>query len=557
MKRNLANLTNREFDVLIIGAGIQGVSAAWDAALRGLSVALVDKDDFCSGTSANSQKTIHGGLRYLQNADIRRMRESIRERMLLMRIAPHLVHPLSCIMPTYGHLMKGREAMFVGMGLNDIISFDRNQLEDPEKIIPRCRVLSKNEVIKLIPGLYEKGLTGAALWHDAQAYNTERLALAFVQSAVKAGAEVANYVKVTGFLQDKNRVQGVKAQDMLTGDDLEIRAKIVVNNAGAWVNDILAQSNNIRNSHLTSLSSAICLVTNRQLVPEYGVGISGNTQMNGTTDSNKESRAYFITPWRGYSLIGTFYKPFKGKAVNYKISEKELDFCIKDYNRNFPGAPIKREDVSFFYGGLMPMNGVNRKTGEVKIGRHYRLIDHNKTDKLDGLVSVIGVKYTTGRDVARKTIDLVLAKLGKKIKCQTDTTPLQGGEIKLFNPFLDKALAKNSKMDADVVRQLVFNYGSDYGHVLDYVDKKPSLNQKFNSCSNVIKAEVVHAVKEEMALKLVDVVLRRTELGSANNPGDKALTECAELMAEELNWDKKRLQQEIDEAKEVYIPIAG
>ena len=175
--------------MLVIGAGIYGSFVAWDAALRGLSVALVDQGDFGHATSANNFRIIHGGLRYLQHGDIRRMRQSIRERMTLMRIAPHLIHPLPFLVPTYGHLARGREAMGLALWLNDLIGFDRNQLADPEKFLPRGSVISRDRCLELFPGVDQKGLTGGAIWYDCQMLSPERLTLSLVKAAAQAGAE--------------------------------------------------------------------------------------------------------------------------------------------------------------------------------------------------------------------------------------------------------------------------------------------------------------------------------------------------------------------------------
>ena len=233
MKRNIARMSNKTYDLLIVGGGIYGATCAWDAASRGLSVALLDKGDFGSENSSNSQKIIHGGLRYLQHGDFGRMRESIRERTTLMRIAPHLVHPMPCIIPTYGHIM--RFAMPFALKIFNLASFDRNRLNDPQKHIPDARIISKEDCLRLIPGIMANGLAGGLIWHDSQAYNTERLVLSFIRSAEKAGADVANYLEVVGFLMDGNRVTGVKARDILDDHELEFQAKIVLNASGAWV----------------------------------------------------------------------------------------------------------------------------------------------------------------------------------------------------------------------------------------------------------------------------------------------------------------------------------
>lgn len=291
MKRNLASLTQTVYDVLIIGGGIYGASVAWEASSRGLSVALVEQSDFGGATSANSLKTIHGGLRYLQTADLKRMRESISERTTLMGIAPHLVHPLPVLIPTYGHGTKGKEALSIALKLNDLVSFDRNRLSDKQKHLPKGRVVSKTECQQLVPGLTIEGLTGGAVFHDAQVYNSERLTLAFLHSAVAQGADVSNYTKVTGFLQQENRITGVKVVDVLSENSFEIQAKTVINTSGPWVNHVLGLVKPQPPQHQMGLAQAMNVIT-RPLFNHYAVGLPG------------KGRFWFVSPWRGKSMIG-------------------------------------------------------------------------------------------------------------------------------------------------------------------------------------------------------------------------------------------------------------
>ena len=239
IERNLGSLASREFDVLVVGGGIFGACAAWDAALRGLSVALLERRDFGSGTSANSFKMVHGGIRYLQHADMYRIRESSRERSALLRIAPHLVSPLPIMIPTYGHGREGKELLSAGMLVYDLATIDRNRgLLDPDRRIPRSRVVSREACLEALPGLEASDLTGGALFHDAQIHNTPRLTLAFLQSAASAGATIANYVEASGFLQDGDSVTGVRARDVLGGDTLDVRARMVLNCAGPWATSV-------------------------------------------------------------------------------------------------------------------------------------------------------------------------------------------------------------------------------------------------------------------------------------------------------------------------------
>ena len=552
MKRDIARMSNKTYDLLIIGGGIYGATIAWDAASRGMSVALVDKRDFGSENSSNSQKTIHGGLRYLQHGDFQRMRESIRERTNLMRIAPHLVHPMPCIIPTYGHIM--RFAMPLALKIFDLASFDRNRLNDPQKHIPDGRTISKEECLRLIPGLMEEGLTGGSIWYDSQAYNTERLVLSFIRSAEKAGADVANYLEVIGFLMDENRVTGVKARDMLNGEDLEIQAKVVLNASGAWVDHVLSLLK-APSSHKIALSKMQLIVVNRVFVQDYAFGIKFRKEFKDSDAViNKGYRLLFVSPWRNYSLIGTAQEQYHGDPKDLKTTEDDIQRFIEEVNEAYPYAALKRKDVSFFYEGLIPIDTVN-PGGDVKPSKNNKIHDHKK-EGIEGLISIVSVKYTTARNAAQMITDIVFKKLGRKTpKCTTMKTPIYGGDIERFDDFLKDAIEKRPYgLDEGIMRNLIYNYGSEYQEVLKYLDEDSGYSQRIIDSLDVIKAEIIHGIREEMAQKLSDVVLRRTELGTGEYPGDKGLETCARIIGQELGWDELRVQKELEEVKSIYIP---
>ena len=553
MKRAIAKLSNRKFDILIIGGGIYGVCAAWDATLRGLSVALVEQDDFGSATSSNSLKIIHGGLRYLQHSDLKRMRESIHERRILMKIAPHQVHPLPCMMPTYGHGMKGREVMAAALLINDLVGFDRNGLDDPQKNLPQGRTISREECKQHLPGIDDDGLTGGALWYDCQVYNSERLLLSFLHSAVAAGAEAANYVKVTDFLIKDNRILGVKAQDLLDDNQFEIRADLVINNSGPWVNSTLGLMNGRRPDTQVLLSKAMNLVIRRQLFSKFAVGMPSKFEfVDNDAVINKGSRLLFITPWRNYSLVGTTHVPYDGDPKDFRITEKDIQEFIDEVSEAYPAAGLTRDDVCYCYGGLLPMESVNPHSGDVTLVKKYMILDHKELDNLAGFMSVVGVKYTTARDVAAKSIDLAMKKLNKPFHSSPgEHLPVYGGDMEKFDDYLTGEVKKNPKgLQPEITRHLIKNYGTAYSDILNYLDEAPELACTLDHKSEVVGAEVIHGIREEMAQKLIDVVRRRTELGSAGNPGDKAIEKCAELMSEELGWDSVRKKSEIDETKQ-------
>lgn len=553
MKRDLYKLSTTEYDIVVVGAGIYGVNAAWDAALRGLKVALIDRGDFANATSSNSLKIMHGGLRYLQYLDFKRMRISIHERMILMKIAPHLVYPLPVVMPTYSYKLKSRPALFAALLLNDIIGFDRNRLADPHKFIPASHLISKKKVKEYIPGYEKYNMSGAALWYDCQSYNTERLALSYVLSAAEAGADIANYVECIGFLGNRDQVKGINVKDCFTGESFDIRAKIVVNMGGPWIDSILSNFNTKPLEKSLIHSSAMNIVVKRKLLDKHAAGLSGPYQYKRKDGSlYKGYRILFFVPWRDFTIIGTNHLPYHGHPNEYRVKEEEILDFLNAVNQAYPAADIKRDEISFFHGGLLPMAGTKQKTGEVQLLKHYIVYDHWISDKINGLISVVGVKYTTHRDVASKTIDLALEKLGRKsLRCLTDETPVYGGQIERFEDYLLSA-AKESGLNEKVIRHLVHTYGSKYMDILSYGEKDPSWLQTVEGSDEVLRAEILNAVRNEMALKLSDIVLRRTDLGSAGKPDDKTLLAVADIMAEELNWDEKRINKEIQETKAIY-----
>ena len=555
MKRDPAQFGGRQFDLLILGGGIYGVCAAWDAALRGLSVALIEKDDFGSRTSSNSLKIIHGGLRYLQHANFKRMRESITERSNLMRIAPHLVHPLECIMPTYGHTTRGKELMAIALAVNDIIGYDRNRGLHRQKHLPRGGVVSKEICLQMIPGVNQNGLTGGAIWYDCQVSNSERMLISILHSAVQAGAVAANYLEMVDFVTRNNRVSGVIARDVLDDREIRIDAKLVINTTGPWFNEILQRFNGRRIEVPLQLSAAMNLVVRKKLFDDCAVGIWSESEFKDEDALvSRGSRLLFVTPWRDYSLVGTTHIHYSGAPGNFRVTEGDIQLFLDEINRAYPPANLKRDDVLFSYGGLLPSDGMNPETGDVKLLKKYRIVDHEITNNLAGLLSVISVKYTTARDVAEKSIDYAMQKLGiTSCPSVTSATPVFGGDVEDLSGYILQAQSESDLPDRRV-EHLVRNFGTNYKQLMNIISEYPEWREPVDENQDTLKAEVVYAVREEMACKLVDVVRRRTELGSAGYPGDDTVTNCAALTGSLLNWSQARIEKEIEETQHLYFP---
>lgn len=469
VRRDPAAIADREHDLLIVGGGIYGAAAAWDAAQRGLRVALVEKGDFGGGTSWNSLKTIHGGLRHLQRLELGLLRESVRERRAFLRIAPALVRPQPFLVPAYGHGPRGALALGVGVWLFDRLAWDRNRGLGDTEHIPGSRMLSPAEVCARVPGVAQAGLTGGALWSDAQALNSERLLLAFLHAASDAGALLANAAEVTGLERAGARIVGARVRDHESGDELVVRARSVLNAAGPGVDGVLRRAGIERPR--VPLLRASNLVLRRPPPAALAVG----AQAGG--------RYLFLVPWRGRAIVGTDYEA----ADRPGDPERQRRF-LADAQAAFPWAGLEAADVVFVHMGLVPGCG-----GAPGLWSHSRVIDHEREDRVAGLVSVVGAKYTTARSVAERALDLVCARLGRAAAaCRTALTPLPRA-----------------------------------------VPAQGSLEE-----------QVAVAVREEMALHLSDVVLRRSELFALGPPRADDIQRAAVTMSRELGWDADRSEAE-------------
>jgi glycerol-3-phosphate dehydrogenase len=548
MKRDVAALANREFDLVVVGGGVYGAAIAWDASLRGLSVAIVDKSDFGSGTSFNNLKTVHGGIRYLQHGDIKRVRESIRERRNLLRIAPHLVHPLPFVVPAYrGSLKRSRIALRLALAMNDVVSWDRNRDADPAKHLPAGRGLTRDECLQMAPGLRRNGLTGGVLYYDAQMHNSDRLTLSYVLSAAAEGAVAANHVEVKELLREGDRVVGVRATDLRAGtatpmDGLEIRGRIVVNAAGPWVDRVLRALGEESGKPLFSMSKAMNLVTNRVV---NGVAL-GVTPPGG-------GQFLCLIPWRDVCLVGTSHAAFEGEPEELEATEEDIDLLLAGVNEAYPAAGLTRGDVRLVHRGLLPASvrpgreSARASAGDITLQKHYRIRDHREGG-IEGLLSVVGVKYTTARDVAEKAVDRALDAIGERPRPSLSRNrALLGGEIEDFERFVRSVSDEHPAVSASVAEHLARSYGTLYKNVLACGPVEP-----IASGSNVLEAEIRHAARDEMALDLASIVLRRTELGSAGHPGPDALRAAAEIAAQELGWSSEARDRQIQDVEAFY-----
>ena len=538
MRRDTGQLTGHTFDVLVVGGGICGLTIACDAAQRGLSVALIERDDFGSGASFNHLRTIHGGLRYLQSFDFARSRESIKERRTLARIAPHTIQPLLFALPLYRSLTRGKLALRGGMLLDRLLSSDRNRGVPPSHWLPGGRVVSKADAIERFPGLRRRGLTGAATWSDYTTIEADRLTFSWALAAHQHGAVLANHVEAIAPLVEGRTVTGVRAMDRQDHRPLEIIARLVVNATGAAVDRLLEPLGvSVRFPFLRAMN----LVTSREAADEA---------LGGSAASG---RNYFLVPWRRRALFGTWESSERVTATDTRPTERDLAGFLADLNSAFPSLELTRADVSLVHQGIVP----GRPDGQgVRLEGHEQVEDHS-SQGIKGLLTIAATKYTTARAVAERVVEKAIATLGTPpVACRTAVTPLPGGDLGDITRAITEARRDfDAQLPSDTIPHLIAAYGSRFTSITDLVQQRPDLGQRLAPTSPVIGAQLVWAVREEMAGTLRDAVLRRTPLGAIGHPGDAAAHRAAAIMASELGWTERRTDEELHSLREFYALI--
>ena len=503
MKRNLHRLASETFDLLVIGGGINGVATAWDAAQRGLSVALIEKDDYGAQASAGCYRILHGGLRYLQHLDLGRVRESIAERRAMMRIAPHLNAPIGFLVPTYPGLMKGRAAMSAALAVNDLLSASRNRgITDPSRHLPDGRTMGADEALRLCPAIPADGLTGAALFYDGMMMSCERLCALFARAAAAAGACCANHVEASSLILEEGRAAGAEARDLLSGRRFAIRARVVANVTGPWANRLVYPDRPFPKA----FSAGLQIVT-APLFEISGLGVAFTSrQEDPDSRMSRGGRHLFAVPWRGRLTWGTTDTLYEGDPADWRITTRDIEAFVRELDACLPGRGIDMGAVQHAFGGLRPVDERNLMTGS-QVSRRYEIFDHANDPGIGNLFSMIGVKFTVGRSMAEKLVDLVFGKLGRKPpRCRTQTTPLPGGEFETFEKLVTLCrTAAPRGMTEPEIEETARLYGSEAPAILSAC--RPT-EDPFDRLG-LIAARAAHGVKHEGAATVDDLVQRR------------------------------------------------
>jgi glycerol-3-phosphate dehydrogenase len=493
--RDLKTLHEREFDVLVIGGGIVGAYAAWDAALRGLSVALVERADFAAGASANSLKFLHGGLRYLQKLELRSMREAVLERSRWLRNAPHLVHPVAVLVPLTGAGIERPALMRAALWLNDLASADRNRDLPPERHLPPGRSLSPDECLQLAPGLDPAGLLGGVVFHDAQMYSAERLVLEVLKGAVAAGATIANYVECVGAEERSGRAV-VTCVERVSGAALEIRARTAVNATGSRV--FTSPPATARAAPLCRYSVALNLV-----LEELPLGSAVAVTAPGP---DGRGRRLLAVPWRGRTMVGTAHYPLRGAEPHELDPAPFADRFLEEVQGIFPRAPITRESVLRVHSGFLPLAPGSREE-DLRLMRRGRIVEDRSP-----FLHAVSVKFTTARALAAAAIDRVSWRLSRGAeRSVTAEMPLPHAPSGGVPELVATAARQRPDLPADVVEHLVRSYGTAYTELLP-----ARWNEELRVVPGapVILTQFEYAVRSEMAVRPEDVVDRRTEIGA-------------------------------------------
>ncbi|VEP14787.1 Glycerol-3-phosphate dehydrogenase [Hyella patelloides LEGE 07179] len=536
--RNFTQIEQQEYDVIVIGGGINGAGVARDAALRGLKTILLEKSDFASGSSSWSSRLIHGGLRYLEYFEFPLVREALKEREVLFNNAPHLVDPLLLTIPVYSDRSRPYWKIWAGMILYDIFSYD--------KTVPIHRMLPLAKFKQLFRAIDEDGLAGGAQYYDGQVALAERLCLENIIAAKEAGADVINYSEVTELKIEGSKIKQLICKDRLTEETFTVTGSpntVVINTAGPWVDKVCQRGSSQGDRQPIGKTRKMGGTKGSHIIVDR---FPGTVDEGFYVEAKSDGRPFFILPWLDKYLIGTTDLPFKGDLDRIKANDEEVDYLIQETNNIFPNANLSRKDVLFTYSGVRPLpNEEGKKPGSIT--RKHILHDHTK-EGVSNLISLIGGKLTTYRNVGEEMIDVALKKMGRKPQpCKTDKIPLPGC-IVAGDRRIHQAISQyQDRLAPDTINYLFSIYGARAVNVLALTQENLELATNISPNLPDIKAQIVYAVKEEMAHNLVDIIRRRTTLAMNGNYGLDLLPVVTETLRKYCGWSQEKCDRSSQE----------
>jgi glycerol-3-phosphate dehydrogenase len=520
------SLSGRTVDLLVIGGGIIGAGIARDAALRGLEVALVEQSDFGAGTTSRPTRLIHGGLRYLELFDFALVRSDMREREILLRIASHLVFPLPFLLPLYRPTFLYQLKLRLGMQLYDLLSLDKS--------LPKRQHLDRAATLAAEPALEPDGLMGAWRFYDAQVPLVERLVVENLVDAAAHGAFILNHARVVDFLREDDRVVGARVRDGIAGGDVEIRARFTVVATGPWLDRTIAPLRK-RSEPLLRLTKGVHIVTRRAVEQAH------------VLFAKSDRRLFFVVPWLGATIVGTTDTDYTGDPGAVAASETDVRYLQDEARRAFPSAPF--DDIYFIWAGVRALvreEGVS----EGEVSRKHALFDHAAREGVEGVLSVVGGKITAYRAIAEEVVDAASRRLSRYTPSRSADEPLPGAR-----PPDHAARPGDLTLDAETHAHLTSIYGARAREVLDLARADPSLAAPLCPHHRGMEAEIVHAVQDEWAVTLGDVLLRRSALGLAECQALDCVDRVVDRMGAVLGWDQGRRRTEIDAYRREVEPM--
>ena len=539
--RDLQAIRSRAYDLIVIGGGINGAATARDAALRGLSVLLLEKNDFAGGTTSWSSRLVHGGLRYLEYFEFHLVRESLREREILLRTAPHLVKPIQMTIPIYGSGARSYWEIQAGMVLYDILSYD--------KTLPNHRMLSSAKMRQLFREVDPEDSRGAAQYYDGQVEYAERLCLEILLDAQVAGADVLNYAAVTSLQRQGDRITGLTAYDQIFQQEFAVTLSdygVVVNTSGPWVDRVLGLGQQDDKAAPVGRAPKIGGTKGSHIVVDRFPGAPDTALY---VEAKSDGRPYFILPWCGQYLIGTTDLKYTGDLDRVKADNEEVDYLITETNRVLPTARLTREHIRFTYCGVRPLPySEGKKAGSIT--RAHILYDHTK-EGVSNLVSLIGGKLTTHRQVGEEMTDWAFKKLGKAAAASPTRHRALPGCIWPDDERIEAVHKRyRTYVNTDSLDYLFNVYGARAADVLALTDTATDLAEKLIDGQPNIRAEVVFAIRHEMAQTLLDITRRRTMLAMTTDYGFDVLPAILETLQKHCGWDIEKCQQQTADYKQ-------
>ena len=515
---DLAKLAKEEFDVLVIGGGVNGVGVALDAVTRGLKVALIERNDLASGTSSRSSKLIHGGLRYLEQYDFRLVREALHERELMVsQLAPHLVKPVAFLYPLQE---KVKERTYVGAGL---ALYDA--LRGFKRALPGHKHISQKTIAELAPSLRPDVVTGAIRYFDAQ-IDDARHVLMLARTAKRHGAVVATRVQCNSLIKKGKKVIGAEVQDLLTKKKMSVKASVVIMCAGVW-SDELHQKFGIEPGYEVKMSKGVHITLPKSAI-KASSGIILKTPVS----------VLFMIPWKDKWILGTTDTEYSGDKAEPLADRNDVNYILEQANRVLQPR-VSVDQVISVFAGLRPLVANKKLSSTTKLSR-----EHTVDRPVPGFVSMAGGKYTTYRVMAKDAVDIAAQDIKKLVnESVTAKLPILGADGYYALAQQSELIAKQYGIKQEIYESLLDRYGCEANAVLDLADSDKNLLHPLANGLPYLKAEIVYAVTHEGAQSVADVIDRRTRIGfEAKDFGVNLATDIAELIAPYLKWkaaDKK------------------